>query len=95
MQQNGTPLNSMTLASLPKIQQDALRAFFIEADSTLRNKKSLKKETGSIKFVPPQSLQEKYDAVLRFGGDKYCPVRQRAEKFAFLVPSETLGCTVN
>ncbi len=34
------------------------------------------------RFVPSESLQAKYDAIVKFSGDEYCPVRQRVQMFA-------------
>ncbi len=88
MLQIGTPLDKEAFVLLPESQQDILKAFFTEADLAFKNRSTLKRSAGGSKFVPPQSLQDKYSAIVNFGGDVFCPVRQRAEKFAFFVPEE-------
>ncbi|MFC1731264.1 hypothetical protein ACFL6I_13100 [candidate division KSB1 bacterium] len=81
--QIGIPLNKVTFASLPADQQSALKAFFDEVDDTIKNPDDLKKEVGGLRFIPPEELQATYNAIVKFGGDAYCPVRQRAQLFAF------------
>ncbi len=89
MLQIGTPLDKEAFVLLPESQQDVLRAFFIEADTALENEESLKKDAVCSRFIPPQSLQDKYTAIVGFGGDEFCPVRQRVKKFAFFTLEKT------
>ncbi len=79
MSRIGIPLTDETLASLPLTQQQILRAFFIEANILIKENILERCEDGRL--VPLESLQLKYDAIVRFSGDKYCQVRQRVQLF--------------
>jgi len=79
----GIPLDDATFASLPEDQQDILSAFFIEAQETFRNIDTLKKSADGARYIPPESLKDKFLAIVRFGGGEFCPVRQQMQIFAF------------
>jgi len=83
MSQIGASLNDEEMASLPEDQQGILKAFFQEADANLESPDALEMNVNGMWFAPPQSLQEKYDTIVGFGGDQYCPVRQCVQRFAF------------
>lgn len=80
--QIGQPLDDATFKALPKGHQTILRAFFAEADIHIEI-------CGSNEDNPlpaTESLQLKYDVLVRLGYDVYCPVKQRARLISFVSP---------
>ena len=85
----GTPLDDVTFTSLPDYRQEVLRAFFQEADALLDETKDLE-QADDGRYIPPESLQDKYNTITEFGDDEFCPVQQRVRKFSFKKEKPTI-----
>lgn len=83
--QIGTPFTTKTQEEMTEKDKLLYKSFFDEARDLLKNQGNMNSEEGDVP-IPTDSLQAKYENILKVGGGHFCFVRQIAKRFAFREP---------
>jgi len=83
----GLPLTNTDIQKMPEPEQSAFRALLQEAKALTQNDSandSLEMASDGRRFIPPESLFDKYTTVCgRYNGKQFCPINGMDKIFAF------------